>query len=382
MCGNDAPKAEAVDAVAPLKEGFTRKSFSVPLKSYGSDSTATLAFLDIIDVHDRQLFISEYASAPCLIKAMGCDTEMKAAASWSDAEAWRKQVDQTAGFFVDYPYSDIPNTIAVHHHMDPHMLNRAEWVKFVGAFFNLEDAATKHMQEEESKWEELSTSAAAKSATPLVAFIDSWGGYTISLAAYKTLLVEAAGGRSFTEADFAANAHAVVGGGKITFNSSDPDGAAAFRAALADADVLIDETYAWDPPSYTASSFEGTYGFDGAGAKVFRLDGLLGGLAGNGLDWFEGSFARPATVLADFVAAMHATGEATTYLRTLDGTPTVMTAEDCDYKIPVCDDVDAAIIESPCDRYGGCVDEEGEKVKDAVEDAQESACVAATLLIA
>jgi hypothetical protein len=339
--------------------------------------------LDIINVHDRQLYISEYTSAPCLIKAMGCDSDMKALGSWSDAEGWRKQVDQTAGFFVDYPYEDIPNTIAVSHHMDPHMLNRAEWVKFVGAFFNLEDAAAEHMKEEESKWEELSISAAANSATPLVAFIDSWGGYTISLAAYKTLLVEAAGGRSFTEADFAANAHAVVGGGKITFNSSDPDGAAAFRAALADADVLIDETYAWDPPSYTASSFEGTYGFDGAGAKVFRVDGLLGGLAGNGLDWFEGAFARPATVLADFVAALHATGEATIYLRTLDGTPTVMTAEDCDSKIPVCDDVDAAIIESPCDRYGGCeIDEDGEKVKEAVESAKESACVAATLLIA
>jgi hypothetical protein len=314
MCNNDAPDTATVDATAALPEGFTRKSFTVPLKSYGSDSTATLAFLDIIDVHDRQLYISQYATAPCLQKAMECDANMKAASAWGDEaeQALRiEQIGKTEGFFMDGA-SEMPNTIAVATHLDPHMLNRAEWIKFVSAFFNQEDIAEKYMNEEESRWKALSTEAAAKAATPHVAFINNdaySGSYSISLAPYKTLLVEAAGGKSFAAADFASNAHAVVAGTTVSFNASDPDAKAAFVASLANVDVLIDETYAWDPKTYTASSFSDGYGFDGAGASVFRVDGLLGGTAGNGLDWFEGAFARPAVVLADFVAAIHSTDE-------------------------------------------------------------------------
>jgi hypothetical protein len=103
------------------------------------------------------------------------------------------------------------------------------------------------------------------------------------------------------------------------------------------------------------------------------VDGLLGGTRGNGLDWFEGAFARPAVVLADFVAAMHATGEDQTYLRTLDESPTVMTAADCKYELPACDkDTTYAAIEAPCERYN-C---------ELADKAAESASVAAALLIA
>merc|ERR1719281_250135 len=123
------------------------------------------------------------------------------------------------------------------------------------------------MQDEVSKWETLTAEAKAKAATPVVAFIEyaSWAGqYKISLAPYKTLLIEAAGGKSFTADDFSGNAHAVAGYNSVGFNASNPDAVAAFRAALADADVLIDETYAFNPPSYTASSFSSGYGFTGA----------------------------------------------------------------------------------------------------------------------
>jgi hypothetical protein len=116
--------------------------------------------------------------------------------------------------------------------------------------------------------------------------------------------------------------------------------------------VLIDETYAFDPTTYTASSFATGYGFDGGSASVYRVDGLLS--ATNGLDWFEGAFARPAVVLADFVAAMHSTGDEMTYLRALDESPTVMTAANCTYEIPACGGSAFAPIESPCDRYNVC----------------------------
>merc|ERR1719201_2443740 len=227
MCNNAAPDSAAVNATAALPAGFARKHFTVPLKSYGSDSTSTLAFLDIIDVHDRQKYISQYATAPCLQKAMGCDASMTAASAWGDAAEQTKRLEQiaaTAGFFVDGANA-LHNTIAVATHLDPHLLNRAEWVKFVAAFFNREDLAKKHMQEEVSKWETLSAEAAAKAATPKVAFIENsaWAGaYVISFAPYKKLLIEAAGGESFTADNFTGNAHAVLSWNELSveFNAS------------------------------------------------------------------------------------------------------------------------------------------------------------------
>jgi hypothetical protein len=119
--------------------------------------------------------------------------------------------------------------------------------------------------------------------------------------------------------------------------------------------VLIDETYAYNPPSYNAASFATNFGFDGAGAKIFRVDGLLGGVNGNGYDWFEGAYSKPSVVLEDFVAALHSTGANRTYLRKLDESPTVMTAADCEKQLPACNDVAAAAtIEAPCDRYQVC----------------------------
>jgi hypothetical protein len=364
MCNSETPETTKVDAIAPLADGFTRKHFTVPLQSYGSDTTGPVAYLDIIGVHDRQMFISQYATAPCLQKAMNCSSTMLSASTYDEggAEALAQQIDSVDGYFRDYGDANSPKTIAVHSYLDPQVLNRAEWIKFVAAFFNKEDVAEQHMKEEEEKWEALTAEAALKPATPLVAFIvsSSWSGsYEISLAAYKTDLVDAAGGRSFTTADFSSNAHAVITGAdpnpKIAFNMTNPDAAAAFRAALADVDVLIDETYAYDPTAYNVASFATSFGFDGAGARIFREDGLLGGVSGKGMDWFEGANAHPSVVLADFVAALHATDAERTYLRELDVAPKVMTAKDCARDLPVCNDVDTpALIESPCDKYQSC----------------------------
>jgi iron complex transport system substrate-binding protein len=397
MCGNDAPDNATIDKAAALPEGFTRKSFTVPLPSYGSDSTATLAFLDIIDVHDRQLYISQYANAPCLQKAMNCSSAMVAADPYGGDEAValrKEQIAETAGFFVDGA-SELPNAIAVASHKDPHLLNRAEWIKFVAAFFNREDAAEKHMNDEAAAWDTLSTDAKAKAATPLVAFIekDSWNKvYKIKLDHYKTRLVEAAGGKSFTSSELTTHSalavvNALATGDIVSYDATNDDAVAAFRAKVNEADVLIDETSGWpDTAAYNAASFTGHFGFD-APAATFRTDGLLGGTQGNGMDWFEGAFARPAEVLADFVAAMHATGGDTTWLRKLDESATVVTHKHCEYEIPVCSatGTDATVtgakeIESPCDRYkAACA------VDDAVEDlktAVESSSVGAALLIA
>jgi hypothetical protein len=381
MCNSATPKETEVDAVAPLAEGFTRKHFTVPLKTYGSDTTGPVAYLDIIGVHDRQMYISQYATAPCLQKAVGCDETSLAASQYDEggAEKQKQQIESVDGFFRDYGDKESPKTIAVHSYLDPHPVNRAEWIKFVAAFFNREDVAEKHMKEEEKAWAALTAEAAAMPTTPKVAFIvaSSWSGsFEISLAAYKVTFIKDAGGKSFTTADFTSNKHAVITGvdpnPKIQFNMTDPDGKAAFHAALSDVDVLIDETYAFDPTAYTASSFKDAFGFDGAGARIYREDGLLGGTSGTGMDWFEGAYARPSVVLADFVAALHSTDGERTYLRELDKSPTVMTAADCKKDLVVCKDIEeAAPIDPPCKTYNVC----------GVAEESAATCIAAGLLM-
>jgi hypothetical protein len=163
---------------------------------------------------------------------------------------------------------------------------------------------------------------------------------------------------------------------------TDPDSKAAFHAAMADVDVLIDESYAFDPSAYTASSFKDGYGFDGAGARIYREDGLLGGTSGTGMDWFEGANANPSVVLADFVAAIHKTADKRTYLRLLDEKPVVMTADDCKKQLVVCKDIDeAAPIDSPCERYNSCAVEKKEEKKEDPKVQDESACIAAGLFM-
>jgi hypothetical protein len=332
---------------------------------------------------------------------------MTAASAYDGAEEQerrKQQIGETEGFFLDAP-SEFTNGIASATHLDPHMLNRAEWIKFVAAFFNLEDAAQKHMDEEAKRWEALRSEAAAKEATPHVAFIDNsgWSGhYHISLAAYKTVLVEAAGGKSFSTEDFSSNSHAVVEGTTVKFNSTNKDAVAAFHAALADVHVLIDETYAWNPPAYNEESFKTGFGFEGdiSSALIFRVDGLLGGTSGNGLDWFEGAFARPADVLEDFVAVMHSTNSPRkdrTYLRALTEAPAVMTAANCTYDVPACAGGSPKTIDAPCSpsRYNCEIADDAEQLGEdetttdaptttgagSVEDEESSTPVAAALVI-
>jgi hypothetical protein len=360
MCDTEKPTDDKVDAVSPLQTDFTRKHFTVPLQSYGTDTTGPVGKFAILDVVDRQKYVTNLASHPCLQKALGCDDTMMAA-GWGEDAKLAEQIESVDGFFRDYGNAASEKTIAVHSYLDPHVLNRAEWIKFVAAFFNKEDVAEKHMEEEEKKWETLTKEGASHSTTPRVAFIgaSSWSGeYQISLAAYKMSLVAAAGGKSFATSDFSSMEHAVITGTTnptIGFNMTDPAAKAAYQAALADVDVLIDETYHWDPASYNAESFATNFGFDGAGATIFREDGVLN--PNGGMDWFEGAYANPSVLLSDLVAAIHATDGKRVYFRKLDETPTILTPEDCDTDLPVCGDVDApATIEAPCQKYRTCPD--------------------------
>merc|ERR1719207_336916 len=72
MCNSEKPKDATVDATAPLQDGFVRKHFTVPLQTYGSDTSGNQGYFNVLHVTDRQAYISEYVSEPCMQKAHKC----------------------------------------------------------------------------------------------------------------------------------------------------------------------------------------------------------------------------------------------------------------------------------------------------------------------
>ena len=384
MCDSKAPTDAEVDAVSPLGKGFTRKHFMVPFQTFGSTTSGNVGYLGVLGVYDRQKYISKYSVPPCLVKAHECAEakcdqienlnecaeNMRPAQDFglSDEEEEKLNKEQTAsvdGMFGSYGDALNPKVIAVTDYLDPHPLNKAEWTKFIGAFFNLEDVAEKYMKEQEKRWDALVKKGNADATKPLVAFISAssyYGQYRISLAAYKTELINDAGGKNFKVSDFDSNAHAVVTGTDpnptIGFNMTDPDAADAFRAAVADVKVFIDESSYrhLDPPvpqSYTKQSFQDLFGFDGNGARIYKFNKKIGGISKTGTDWYTGARSDPAGLLSDFVAAIHSPTDARTWLQEISPNheePTLVTSADCDKKLPVCDGVEPVSIAAPCDR--------------------------------
>jgi hypothetical protein len=369
QCGTTAPDAAAVTALAALPEGFTQKDFTIPLQSWSSDSTASLAFLDILGVHDRHHFVSDSTNAPCLKKALDCDATLKAEAggAWGNETLKGLQKDVADGYFIDTA-DDHAKTIAMTVAHDPSVMNQAEWIKFIGAFFNKEDVAQEHIDSVTAKWSTLTDEGAAgANAGKLVAIIEhdtfaAGGAMKINIDPWKTMLVAAAGGTSLTTETLEQSSHAVVadsialnGGLKVSYNASVPAAVDAFNAAIANAALIVDETYRSHTPGAEARTAEAAAieaSFGTLPAPVYREDKLLSPSSwGYGSDWFEGRFARPDVALQDFLAALHGTDAARTYLRLPSEEAVVVTKNDCATDMPICGDATFAPIDTLYERF-------------------------------
>jgi hypothetical protein len=248
-------------------------------------------------------------------------------------------------------YSDSTWDIEFMVSVDPGILNRAEWINFVAAFFNEEEKGAQIFSTIKSDYNAMKTLAIqlAEDAGnhPLVAWTDSqpdtcanpaicgatvgWTQvsgswchcgvlYKLSTAHYKRDMVEDAGGRLVsmpsTEAmpDGCSIATNTDGSQTLTCN---PSAHAAFVGFLAEADAIFDESRIHggiDSYDTTAHDFEGSYNVTAAQVpalahnprNIFRLDGSIGdardGVRGN--NWFEGSKAQPQQLLADMMEAL------------------------------------------------------------------------------
>ena len=187
---------------------------------------------------------------------------------------------------------------------DPGALARAEWIKFMALFFNEEERANLYFDREKAAFEYTSALAAtaAGSTTKKCAWVSlSLGSYVLDFTTYKTEFCRAAGMTPVTDA-------ALVSAGTYTKTFADK---AAFVAALADYDVVIDETYIASPANANADKAAVLAKLDvvesdfKTGAILLRVDRHLGDVesttdhATHTMDWYESALPRPALVLMD-----------------------------------------------------------------------------------
>ena len=380
-CGSTAPTDAEVNAVATLPEesaggtgatgAFVRKSFTVPIQSFGDETGTTHGFGDVLGVNDRIAYMSSSVVSACIQKALDCDATMLGGHDYTvgDDTLLATQIQNVDLYFNDKAYDAAPftaasdKTVAFTASWDPNMLHIAEWIKFFGAFFNLEDKAEEHFNKISAKWNELSSRTSDKKVV-----IVNVNGDNLRIAAtpYKVSWIEASGATAIGKKDAldAGGSVAVSWNGVVTcdpatsqscdidFNKTNPDQAAAFRNLISSADVIIDEASNWGASTaYGASNFETNYGVD-LSAKTYRHDGIVKAIGG-GSDWYESRYANPHVLLEDLSSLVHGETRTRVYLRRLDESQTIQTGAQCDKAMPACGGSVTAI-EAPCERYKYC----------------------------
>ena len=373
QCGaGDAPAAASLpsDAVdAPV--------FTVPVQSWSTSDTTSLAFMELLGLLNKAAVIDpSYASSSCLLKlsAPECGVVDGVANSWPSGEhsAYSYAVRNSSSTLHIAGGSYSSRDVDFAATSDPGVLARAEWIKYIAAFFNLEPHANRVFAEIKAEFETVKARTAAAVAggvaAPKVLWVTAattgqWGGpASISTASYKMDFVNAAGGvtpsaASLAEHCTADSATSVMSAADIAlgytnkFTCTD----AGLKAALVGIDVVIDENFDSDN-TYTYDMFVSKLNFSSAETaavypflnnKVLRTDRLkvqsnAQGFATFGTAWFEDAIPRADIVVDDLASYLHPTlapsGYVPRFFRNMAAgeTVTLATAAGCDDPYATC----------------------------------------------
>ena len=307
MCGASAPTAYSNGTDLPSDA----KHFSVPLTDVGVGQSTPVTYLEMLGLRDAIKIIDpQHVHSPCLQKLEEEGSIEAQYNPWGGVDEWAAAIAAMPS--IDAVFTDSWGTadtgtdkdIVFDASADPGALARAEWIKFVALFFNEEERANLYFDREKTAFEYTSARAAgvAGSTVKKCAWVSKgYSGYELLFTTYKTEFCSGAGMTPVTDA-------ALVSAGTYKKPFADK---AAFVAALADYDVVIDETYIASPANANADKTAVLAALDvnesdfKTGAILLRVDRHLGDTesttdhAAHTMDWYESALPRPALVLAD-----------------------------------------------------------------------------------
>eukprot|EP00798_Chlamydomonas_sp_ICE-L_P007746 gene7746-921_t len=309
QCGSVAPSA------AEVPEGA--KVFAIPLAGVSVPDATALAFIDALGLSGRIDFVTEYAVNPCMqsLGIGGCnqiafDTSYGLGNAYYDIAAneekqaeFDAQIAEVDAVFV-YGASDNAKGTSVVASPEPGMLQRAEWIKYVSVFFNMEPEANAIFQGLEQRYETIKTAASMSSTKPLVAFIfytpPEWGeAISVSFADYKLSLIKAAITAAFPDVPFQ------YGSFYLKNMSTAP---AILKTMLANVEVVVDESFenGIKNSDLSMADFMERFGFTAddvtslaflRNENVVRQDGVENPAGYTA--WFEAAVTNPDGILLD-----------------------------------------------------------------------------------
>lgn len=304
------------------------KSFIIPLSNYSVDAELfPVSFFELLGLLGSLKGITaDSVASPCVLNL--CEGGGAEMINKSNPQQFQQF---SANFISNTDLAQACNFASFAPTSESLPLQRAEWIKYLGVFANLEYKANRVYNAVKENYLCLARVAASKASSvkPTVAWMEYndniWSFTTEKL---KMKYVEDAGGENVDESI-----------GKITYNTSNPDDLEQLHAILCTVDVVIDGTNTFDPTGYTMSTFVENVGVADtscfaflANQSLWRYDKRLQN-ASNTLDWFDGAVSQPQLVLADLTEALFPTGNyTTTYFRNLAKEESVVniTADMCD----------------------------------------------------
>ncbi|CAL5326661.1 unnamed protein product [Camellia sinensis] len=289
------------------------KSFVIPLSNYSLDADYNfpVSFFELLGLLGNLKGItSDLVASECVLKLLN-EGQIEFI-----NKSEPQQLTQFAAHFISNTDQAQSCNFATFLPMEEDTpLQRAEWIKYLGVFANMETRANQVYDAIKENYMCLMKAAASKTTSfkPTVAWMKYDNGeWSFTKDKYKLKLVEDAGGENI---DNSIN--------KYTYNTSIPDDLDEFHAILFTVDVVIDETNTSDPVGYTLSTFLQNIDFDDQSCCTFltnqslwRYDKRIQN--NTTLDWNDGAVSQPQLVLADLIEAFFPSGNYTTsYFRNL-----------------------------------------------------------------
>ncbi|KAL4577838.1 hypothetical protein LXL04_013952 [Taraxacum kok-saghyz] len=290
------------------------KSFVIPLSNYSLDSNYfPVSFFELLGLLPNMKGItSEMVASPCLLKLFnGGQIQML---NKSEPQQFSQY---TAHFVADNVNQQTQscNYVTFVPMGEEAPLQRAEWIKYLGVFANLEVRANEIFDAVRNNYMCLIQSAANKTKKfkPTVAWMEFMDGvWSFTEEAYMLKYIEDAGGENI---DDSIN--------KITYNISIGDDMEQLHAILCTVDVVIDGTLTPDPMGYNTSTFLQNLNVEDQSCFTFltyqslwRHDKRVS--VDMALDWYDGAVSQPQLVLADLIEVFFPSGNyTTTYFRNL-----------------------------------------------------------------